>query len=173
MAPAQAYGRRLKVELEWVRRTGTCFPARFPRPPHYRAQGFPLRISFEPAQAEMIDLAVSPGAVADDFQSVPQFGLATQGRASSSRSSTRELVRPAVFLAILEDAAVGIRQEIAGIGVDQKELLLCPKGYGEGVCAAAFCHITSSCQEKGKERCGPRGRCDSTSSAGHPGPGPN
>ncbi len=46
---------------------------------HYRAQGFLLRISFEPAQAKMIDLAVSPGAVADDFQSVPQFGLATQG----------------------------------------------------------------------------------------------
>ena len=43
------------------------------------------------------------------------------------------LVRPAGLLACLEDALVGLGQEVAGFGIDEKELFLDPERDAESV----------------------------------------
>ena len=60
------------------------------------------------------------------FAAPSMFMLRVSFRAEKLR---HDLVGPAVFLAVLEDGAVGVRQEIAGPRVDQEELFLDPDCY--------------------------------------------
>ena len=51
-----------------------------------------------------------------------------------------DLVRAAIRLARLEDSFVGIGEEIAGIGVDEKELLLDPERDPEAIAGVGGVH---------------------------------
>ena len=59
-----------------------------------------------------------------------------------------DLVGTAVFLAVLEDAAVGVRQEITGLRIDQEELFLDTDCYCEGVQILFFAPASAQRQKR-------------------------